>query len=186
MHTSADGFVATADGKLWPGFGWPDEVQRILNDLYRDAEAVVYGRGVYEVVVPFWTSVARDGSPDDVSVGDAGVAFADILEPIPKYVVSHDLEPAEAGVRAIRADVLERVGEIVHAASGPVPLLAGGRLAGDLADAGVIDELLLIVGSVALGRGRPLLEVARPLQLQLLSADAVTPDCTIIRYAVAG
>ena len=43
MHTSADGFVATDDGEMWPAFGWPPEAQAHLNDLYREAAAVITG-----------------------------------------------------------------------------------------------------------------------------------------------
>jgi dihydrofolate reductase len=184
MHTTADGFVATEDGGMWPAFGWPPEAQTILNELYRDASAVIFGRGVYEVVVPFWTAVARDGIPEGMPLVEVDLEFSHILAPIPKFVVSHGFEPAEPGVEAIRKDVVERVAEIVRAADAAVLLLAGGALAGELADAGLIDELFLIVGPIVLGRGRPLLDIADPLPTRLLSAEPLPPKCTVMRYAI--
>ena len=183
MHTSLDGFVATVDGQMWPSFGWPPEAQAVVNDLYRDTSAVVYGRGIFEMVVPFWTAIARKGIPDDMPLGEVDLEFARLMEPLPKYVVSHGLEPAEKA-EVISSDVPERVAAIAREVDGHVLLLAGGALAGELAAARVLDELFLVVGPIALGRGRPLLDVASPLPTRLLSAHELAPSCTVMRYAM--
>jgi dihydrofolate reductase len=182
MHTSADGFVATRDRELWPAFGWPPEAQAHLNDLYREAQAVIYGRHIYEMVVPFWTSIAQDGLPAGSPLGDADLEFARIMAPLPKYVVSHGFDPADDATTVIAA---EDVGAIAGAADGPVLLLAGGALAGELARARVLAELFLLVGPIVLGSGRPLLDIPEPIPTRLLTAWAIPPGCTVMRYAVA-
>ena len=101
MHTSADGFVATDDGEMWPAFGWPPEAQAHLNDLYREAAAVIYGRRIYETVVPFWTGIAANGLPEDMPLGETDLEFASIMSPLPKYVVSHGYDPADATTEVI-------------------------------------------------------------------------------------
>jgi dihydrofolate reductase len=102
------------------------------------------------------------------------------MAPLPKYVVSRDFDPADAGTVVIGAD---EVGGIVAAADGPVLMLAGGALAGHLAS--TLDELFLLVGPIVLGRGQALLDVARPIPTRLLTAYAIPPSCTVVRYAVA-
>jgi dihydrofolate reductase len=182
MHTSADGFVASRDGEMWPAFGWPTEAQAHLNDLYREAQAVVYGRRIYEMVVPFWTRIAEQGLPEGSPMGEVDLEFARIMAPLPKYVVSRGFEPADEDTAVIAA---EDVGAIAGAADGPVLMLAGGALAGELARSRVLDELFLLVGPIVLGHGRPLLDVPEPVPTRLLTAFAIPPSCTVMRYAIA-
>src|SRR5688572_17264910 len=163
MHTTADGLVATEDSKLWPSFGWPEEAQAMLNDVYRQASAVIYGRKIYEMVVPFWTKIHREGLPEGSPMGPVDEEFSHIMAPLPKYVVSRQLKPDDKNTQVIRDNVVERVREITTAAKGSVLLLAGGALAGELAAAGVLKEIFLMVGPIMLGRGRPLLAVEKPI-----------------------
>jgi dihydrofolate reductase len=179
MHTTADGYVATEDGQMWPAFGWPPEAQAHLTDLYREAAAVIYGRRIHEMVVPFWNGIAEDGIPEDSPLGETDLEFARVMAPMPKYVISRNYDPADAETTTIST---EDVAGIVDAAGGPVLLLAGGTLAGELA--GVLDEIFLLVGPIVLGRGRPLLDVAEPIPTRLLTAYAIPPSCTVMRYAV--
>ncbi len=184
MHTSADGFVATESGEMWPAFGWPPEAQIVVNELYREASAVVYGRTLYETVVPFWTRVASDGVPEGAPLGPVDVEFAHLMVDLPKYVVSHDVTPSDPRTTAIHRNVIERLTAVKEAAVGHVLLLAGGGLAAELARAGILDQLFLLTGPIVLGRGRPLLDLDEPLPTRLLSAQALPPSCTILRYAV--
>lgn len=184
MHTTADGFVATEDGQLWPSFGWPVEAQAQLNDVYRQASAVIYGRKVYEMVVPFWHKVDREGLPAGSPMGAVDEEFSHIMAPLPKYVVSRKFQPAEKETQVIRDNVVARIREITAAAKGSVLLLAGGELAGDLAAAGVLKEIFLMVGPILLGRGRPLLGLEKPIPTRLLRADPLPPSCTVMRYQV--
>jgi dihydrofolate reductase len=141
---------------------------------------VIYGRRSYETVVPFWNGIAANGLIEGMPLGETDLEFARIMDPLPKYVVSHGYDPADANTEVIDA---AEVAGIVEAADGPVLMLAGGALAGGLRD--VIDEIFLLVGPIVLGSGRPLLDVAGPVPTRLLTAWAIPPSCTVMRYAVA-
>jgi dihydrofolate reductase len=185
MHVSADGCIATADRGLWPGFGWPPAVQARLNDVYRGAGSVVYGRGIYEAVVPWWSAVARGEPPDGADVGAEGEEFARMLAELPKVVVSSSLPDPDDGVQVIRENAVQQVAELVEAEARDVVLLAGGRLVGDLLRAGLLTEIVLIVGTVLIGAGRPLLEgLDAQTELELLEAQAYPPTTSWIRYRV--
>jgi dihydrofolate reductase len=104
------------------------------------------------------------------------------MAPMRKYVLSRNgYAPADERTSVIGTDDVAR---IVRDADGPVLMLAGGALAAELAP--LIDELFLLVGPIVLGRGRPLLDLAEPVPTRLLTAYAIPPSCTIVRYAVAG
>jgi dihydrofolate reductase len=185
MHVSADGYIATPDRGLWTGFGWPPVVQGRLNELYREAGLVVYGRGIYEAVVPWWLAVARGESPDEADVGAEGQEFARMLADLPKAVVSSTMAELDDGTRVIRDDAVHQIIDLLTAEARDVLLLAGGRLAGDLLRAGLVKEIVLVVGSVLVGAGRPLLEGLDALaELELIEAEAYPPTTTWLRYRV--
>ena len=64
-------------------------------------------------------------------------------------------------------------------------LVGGGDLVGQFHDAGLLDEMIVQVGSVTLGAGRPLLprQIAFP-PLRLLSARAIGSGFAELRYEV--
>jgi dihydrofolate reductase len=64
-------------------------------------------------------------------------------------------------------------------------LVGGGDLVGQFHDAGLLDEIIVQVGSVTLGKGKPLLPryIAFP-PLQLVSARAIGPGFAELHYKV--
>jgi dihydrofolate reductase len=64
-------------------------------------------------------------------------------------------------------------------------IVGGGELVGQFYDAGLLDELIVQVGSVTLGAGKPLLprQIAFP-PLRLTSARAIGPGFAELRYDV--
>ena len=65
-------------------------------------------------------------------------------------------------------------------------MVGGGDLAGQFHDAGLLDELILQVASVTLGRGKPLFPrrmTAPPFEL--VSARAIGTGFAELRYRVA-
>ena len=186
MHVSADGYIAQPDGGLWPDFGWPPVVQGRLNEVYQGAGLVLYGRGIYEAVVPWWSAVARGGAPSGVEVGKEGEQFARLLAALPKAVVSSIMPEPGDGTRVIRDDVVRQVTELVDAEAKDVILLAGGRLTSELLAAGLVQDIVLIVGTVLIGAGRPLLEdLAGQVPLTLVEAVAFPPTTSWLRYRVS-
>jgi dihydrofolate reductase len=186
MHVSADGYMADRSGDMWPGFGWPPEAHAALTQLYRKAGAVVFGRGTYETVVPFWTNVA-EGRPNEFELELEQIhhEFAAVFRPIPKYVVSTTLTDPLPGVHVIREEPVARVAEILAGADGDVLLLAGPRLTADLAAGGLLNEMLFIIGPTVLGAGKPVIhDIGRQIDLRLLETSSYPQHTLINRYAV--
>jgi dihydrofolate reductase len=186
MHVSSDGYIAQQDKGLWPGFGWPPVVQGRLNEVYRRAGLVLYGHGIYEAVVPWWSAVARGEAPPDAKVGKEGEDFAKLLAALPKAVVSTTMPDPGDGTRVIREDVLRQITELVEGEAKDVLLLAGGRLTGELLTAGLLKEIVLIVGTVLIGAGRPMLEgITGHVPLELVEAEPFPPTTSWLRYRVS-
>ncbi len=72
-------------------------------------------------------------------------------------------------------------GADVQAAAGGknIWLVGGGDLAGQFHDAGLLDELLILIGSLTLGRGKPLLPRALPSPVRRIG-----PGMAELRYDV--
>ena len=101
----------------------------------------------------------------------------------PTWVFStRDLPRVEGDLRYVRGAVAEHHAEMVAAAGDrAVWVVGGGDLAGQFADAGLLDEVWVQYAPVALGAGAPLL----PRRLELrLEEVARNRDFACARYAV--
>lgn len=103
----------------------------------------------------------------------------------PTWVVSsRDLPPADGDVRFASGDVRPVHDQLVAAAAGgDVWIVGGGDLAGQFADAGLLDEVVVSIAPVTLGDGAPLLP--RPLDLRLEEL-AQNRAFACARYTVLG
>lgn len=105
---------------------------------------------------------------------------------LPSWVLSSRPQPAVAGadIRFADGDVATLHPELVAAANGKdVWVVGGGDLAGQFADAGLLDEIVVSIAPVTLGAGRPLLP--RRYDLELL-ASGRNAGFLCARYRVAG
>lgn len=93
-----------------------------------------------------------------------------------------------ADIRFVQGDVRPVHAQMVQAAAARnCWVVGGGDLAGQFHDAGLLDELIVQVGSVTLGSGKPLLprKITAP-PLRLLSARAIGAGFAELRYALPG
>jgi dihydrofolate reductase len=86
---------------------------------------------------------------------------------VPAWVLSsRELPKVDGDVRFVRGDVRAIHDEMTAAAGGEdLWVVGGGDLAGQFADAGLLDEIIVYIAPVTLGRGAPLLP--RKLDLRL-------------------
>jgi dihydrofolate reductase len=92
-----------------------------------------------------------------------------------------------ADIRLVRGDV-RAIHTAMRQAAGAKNLwiVGGGDLAGQFYDAGLLDEVIVQVGSVTLGRGKPLFprRVTNP-PFQLVSVRKIGPGFAELRYEVS-
>ncbi len=105
---------------------------------------------------------------------------------IPAVVLTHRDLPAIDGVdvRFAVGDIAGVHAELVAAAGGKdVWVVGGGDLAGQFADAGLLDEMVVSVAPVTLGAGRPLFPRRYALRLEELDRNGAFVTA---RYTVLG
>jgi dihydrofolate reductase len=105
---------------------------------------------------------------------------------VPCWVFTHrDPQPVpSADLRFTSADVAEVHAEMCAAAGDrSIWIVGGGDLAGQFADAGLLDEVILYVAPVTLGAGAPLLPRRLDLRLEELARNG---DFATARYSLVG
>jgi dihydrofolate reductase len=174
--TSLDGFIATEDDSLEWLFPLGDVNQTSYPAFIAEVGALAMGASTYE-----W--MLRHAQTVSAQTGSAW-PYAQ-----PTWVFTHRRLPAVAGadVRFVQGDV-RPVHAAMQAAAGDGKnrwVVGGGDLAGQFHDAGLLDELIVQVGSVTLGRGKPLFprRLTQP-PLRLASVRQVGTGFAELRYTV--
>ena len=108
----------------------------------------------------------------------------------PAWVFSSRKLPAidGANIRFVNGDVRQVHAEMRAAAgSKNIRIVGGGDLAGQFYDGGLLDELIIQIGSATLGKGKPLFprRVLSPA-LRLVSVCQVGAGMAELRYEVHG
>ena len=186
MITTVDGFIAKPDGTFWDAFAWSDEMQAFANDLFRRMDTAVYSRLTYEAIVPWWEAVARGDVTADEPISDLDIEYAGILNGIRKVIVSSSPANGHSDAVVISDDVAGNIARMKSEAGGDILLHCGPGLLAELAEAGLIDEYMLVVCPAALGAGKPLFGgLAHELALELLETRMFNSGFTLLRYRPA-
>jgi dihydrofolate reductase len=174
--TSLDGFIATEDDSL----DWLFSLGSLNDSSYpafiAEVGAMAMGSATYEWMLRNADKVAAE----------SGSAWP-YAQPV--WIFSSRTLPTIAGanLRFVRGDVREVHAEMRAAASGRnIWIVGGGDLAGQFYDAGLLDEILVQLGSVTLGKGKPLFprRVLSP-RLRLVSVRQLGSGMAELSYEVA-
>jgi len=174
--TSLDGFIATEDDSLDWLFPLGDVNDTSYPSFIAQVGALAMGSSTYEWMLRHADTVASEtGSPWPYTQ--------------PTRVFSSRKLPGIEGadVRFVRGDVRAVHAEMARAAGNRnIWIVGGGDLAGQFHDADLLDELIVQVGSVTLGSGKPLFpRRITSLALRLVSVRQVGTGFAELRYEIA-
>jgi dihydrofolate reductase len=173
--SSLDGFIATIDDSLDWLFPLGDIGDTGYSGFIAEVGALAMGSATYEWILRHVVNPAEGPA--------AAWPYTQ-----PCWVFTSRELPTEPGalIRFVRGDV-RPVHEAMRAAAEGRNLwiVGGGELAGQFLDAGLLDELIVQVGSVTLASGKPLLprRITAP-PLRLLSARAIGSGFAELHYAL--
>ena len=174
---SLDGYIEDSDG----GFRWamPDEeVHAFVNDLERPIGTYLYGRRMYETMV-FWETASAE--PGESTVFSD---YAAIWRAAEKIVYSRELQSvSSARTRIERAFDRDAIDQLKHS-SGADIAVGGAELAGQALDAGLVDELHLLLCPVLVGGGKPALPANVRARLELLDERRFQNGFVHLHYRV--
>lgn len=174
---SLDGFLATEDHSLEWLFPLVDIQDTSLPEFMRGVGALAMGSSTYEWMLKHVVNAPAGGAPWPYAQ--------------PTWVFSSRRQPAVPGadIRFVYGDVRpvhESMRAAVQESGKNIWLVGGGELVGKFFDAGLLDEIIVQVGSVTLGSGHPLLprRIAQPRRLELLEVKRFGPGMAELRYEI--
>jgi dihydrofolate reductase len=173
--SSLDGFIATEDDSLEWLFPLGDINETGYPEFIREVGALAMGSSTYVWMLRHVVTPATGaGQPWPYAQ--------------PTWVFSTRPRETVAGadIRFVRGDVRPVHAEMKAASAGRnVWIVGGGDLVGQFHDAGLLDELIVQVGSVTLGRGKQLLprRITNPA-FRLTSVRQIGPGFAELRYEV--
>jgi dihydrofolate reductase len=174
---SLDGFIATEDDSLDWLFPLGELNATSYPTFIADVGALAMGSATYEWILRHADEVAAEtGSPWPYAQ-PAWIFSSRVLPSI----TGADMRFVQGDVRPVHAEMRTAAG------SKNICIVGGGDLAGQFYDAGLLDELIVQVGSVTLGKGKPLFprRVVNP-PLRLVAVRQVGTGFAELRYEVEG
>lgn len=173
--STLDGFLATEDDSLDWLFPLGDLNATSYPAFIAEVGALAMGSVTYEWVLRHGDQVtAETGSPWPYTQP----AWVFTTRELPR-IDGADIRFAAGDVRPVHA-------EMQRAAQGKnIWVVGGGELAGQFHDAGLLDELIVQIGSATLGKGKPLLpRLLMPPVLRLTAVQQMGAGMVELRYDV--
>ncbi|MFD7713636.1 dihydrofolate reductase family protein [Streptomyces sp. NPDC059785] len=177
LFISLDGVVETPDKWHFPYFN--DEMGAAVGDTLGTTDTLLLGRRTYEVFAGAW--------PEREAAGGEDASFAKILGDARKIVVSHqDLEFTWRNSEVLRGDFVEAVTALKNEPGGRIGMSGSVSVVRQLLDAGLLDELHLLVHPIAVRKGMRLFEEGETMvPLKLISSETFSTGVLNLLYAPA-
>lgn len=173
--TSLDGFIATEDDSLDWLFPLGDVNDTSYPTFIAEVGALAMGSATYEWMLRHSDQVAAETGSAWPYVQPAWI-FSSRSLPL---IEGANMRLVEGDVRPVHAEMCKAAG------SKNIWIVGGGELAGQFFDAGLLDEVIVQVGSVTLGKGKPLFprRVTSP-PLRLVSVRQIGAGFAELRYEI--
>jgi dihydrofolate reductase len=184
LQTTLDGRILDGDG----GVDWVDSWADGLGLVSEPIDAFVLGGGMFPEYADFWTAIRDDPAAAAELLGrepyPREIAYAQQAGQTEHLVVSTTLtEAAWPSARIVRST--DELRTFKEQAGGAVYVVGGPTLVARLLDAGLVDELRLIVHPVLVGAGRPMIgDLAGRRTLELVSAEPAAGGTVTLGYRV--
>jgi dihydrofolate reductase len=189
MRKLIAGMKLSLDGKIEGSEGYADWVEAWSDDygLMPQIDACVVGGGMYPGYERYWTAVQTE--PDkpawitDSAPTPAEAAWARFATRTPHYVLSNTLTstfwPNTSFVRK-----LEDVAALKQQSGRDIYLMGGARITASFIDAGLVDELRLIVYPLIAGEGKVLFTTTKRRRLELRKVEQLQGGRLSLIYGI--
>ncbi len=156
----------------WTHPYWHDEIGQHFGEAMAESDAFLLGRKTWQI---------HGGAFEPMGPGDP---FADLLNAIPKYVVSTTLASADAWRNStlISDNVVERVRELKRQPGKTILVDGSSVLVHTLVRHDLVDEYRLLVYPVVLGGGKRLFPADVRVNLRLVEAKPIPTGVVLMRY----
>ncbi len=172
LFITLDGVVESPD--QWNMAYFNDEMGATIGAAMAASDTMLLGRRTYEEFASFWPNQSGDDE------------MAQQMNATPKLVVSTTLDAATwANTTLIKDDVIGTLTRLKAQPGKNINTTGSGTLVLSLLRAGILDELLLMVHPIAVGRGKRLFTEGEQLPLTLTNSQAFSTGVVALTYSAA-
>jgi dihydrofolate reductase len=168
---SLDGVVEAPDKWHFPYFN--DEMGAAVGEAIAATDSMLIGRRTYEEWAAYWPQ--QDPASDP---------FVSIMNETPKYVASTTLDTVEwQNSTLLEGDLAEAVNALKAQPGKNIGMSGSATLVRSLLEAGVLDELRLLVHPLVVGTGAKLFpDGAAPVNLELVDSRTFSTGVLDLTY----
>lgn len=153
--------------KWWIPFDSPGR-RKYIQETINNCEIMLYGRKTYEMLFPYWSSFNHN---------EQGVA--DKLNQGKKYVVSSNLKKGDwENTTILNKDFVSQVEKIKSENGGYILVQGSSTILKPLLEAGMVDELRLLMTPAIAGSGKRLFP--EPVNINLVSPTFQLLDKNVV------
>lgn len=174
ISTTLDGYMEDPERSLKLTAEVEDkEFEAYASKMLESIGAFIIGRKTYELFVGYWpTATGHD---------------ADILNSLPKYVVSTTLDEVKwNNGHLVRRDIEETIKEVKRQHGNDIAVFGSATLASSLLNMGLIDECRIMITPYLLGKGNQTFKPSDTIRnLNLTGSERWSSGTTFLTYTVA-
>lgn len=168
LFISLDG-VTEAPNEL-QGDVWDDVMSEAMNSMLSKQDAILLGRVTYQEWADYWPR-----STDE--------PFASYINNIPKYVVSTTLDKVDwQNSTLINGDLAEEITALKQQPGKTIGVAGSPTLVASLLQADLLDELVLMIHPVVVGKGKRLFKDGSTATLKLVDSQAFGSGVVALIY----
>ncbi|WIG59459.1 MAG: Dihydrofolate reductase [Ktedonobacterales bacterium] len=158
----------------WTHPYWDDQIGAHFDQVMRESDAMLLGRKTWQI---------HGGAFEPMAEGDP---FGDVMNAMPKYVVSTTLPSAAAWRNStlISGNVVEEVRALKAQPGKNVVIDGSSVLIHTLAQHDLVDEYYLLVYPLVLGSGKKVFADGAQLNLRLVEATPFSSGVVLAHYTV--
>lgn len=190
MRQLIAGFKISVDGKIEGQEGYADWVASWSEDygLMQQIDACIVGGGMYPGYEKYWTAIQNAGDRPLSMTGKVAtpeeIEWGHFAARTPHYVLSNTLTQAQwLKTRLLKS--LDDIAALKRMPGKDIYLMGGARVTSALIDAGLVNELRLIVYPLVAGPGKALFAATeRRHKLELRKVEALGHGLAKLIYGV--
>jgi dihydrofolate reductase len=156
----------------WTAPYWHDDIGAHFFEAMSQSDALLLGRKTWQI---------HGGAFEPMTAGDP---FGDVMNTMPKYVVSTSLTTASAWRNStlIKSNAVEEVRALKARSGKNIAIDGSSVLVHTLAQHDLVDEYSLLVYPVVLGSGKKLFPGGVRLDLRLIESRSFPSGVVLLRY----
>ncbi|MEK3912187.1 dihydrofolate reductase family protein [Paenibacillus sp. FSL H7-0331] len=176
---SIDGYFAGPNGEVdW--FIHDPAVDKAAHEMM-NPDTILFGKATYQMFENYWPHVARDPH-----ASEGARIMANELNQMTKVVFSKTLkEVTWENSKLFHGNLAEEVRKLKQEKGADMTIFGSGTIVQQLANEGLIDELLIVATPVVIGTGKPLFKDVKEMKLVLLETKHFDSGIVVLHYRIA-